>query len=135
MFVIPSTVCLDEGGVAVMPRFYFYLARQDTIEDDEIGMELPSVEDARWHANRLARQLKTDSKVRVVVGDEDGAPLFAVSPSEKSGFILEGHSAPSPGAFVACEEPAATSRKRNGLGCAHRDRSKPPTRSSPTASA
>jgi hypothetical protein len=63
-----------------MPRFYFNIAGNDTMGEDESGIHLPSMEAARCHAARLAAQLKKVGlrEAEIVVGDQDGAPLFGV---------------------------------------------------------
>ena len=68
-----------------MPRFYFYIGDERVLDDDEEGLLLDSVETARDYALQLAEHLhagspaKPDEPWRVIVADEDGAPLFAVS--------------------------------------------------------
>jgi hypothetical protein len=63
-----------------MPRFYFNIAGNDTMGEDESGIHLPSMEAARCHAARLAAQLMKVGlrEAEIVVGDQDGAPLFGV---------------------------------------------------------
>lgn len=65
-----------------MARFFFNIAGRRRLGEDRNGVELPSIDAARSYAAALAEQLKeVGLEAQVVVGDQDGAPLFGVSAS------------------------------------------------------
>ncbi|MEA3025349.1 MAG: hypothetical protein QOF91_634 [Alphaproteobacteria bacterium] len=65
-----------------MPRYFFHVKDGDTVLDT-VGMELPSVEDAKAEARRVVTMFKRPDPAAppasLVVADESGATVFILT--------------------------------------------------------